>query len=189
MSTAPQKVKKLTLVLVIDGDRVLLGMKKRGFGAGRWNGFGGKVEKGETAVEAAARELREEAGIEAVRHDDLEQMGTLYFTTQGDPTALAVTVFRLRAFAGEPCETEEMRPQWFAFDRIPYGQMWPDDKHWLPTLLGGGRFMAEFEFAGENTIVGCAIMRWDPMRSLCWEPEGWHGKFMLAEQPQAARRA
>ena len=47
--------KLLTLVLVTRPNQVLLGMKKRGFGMGRWNGFGGKVEKGETILEAAKR--------------------------------------------------------------------------------------------------------------------------------------
>ena len=44
-----------TLVLVVQPERVLLGMKKRGFGAGRWNGFGGKVEEGETIEDGAKR--------------------------------------------------------------------------------------------------------------------------------------
>ena len=47
--------KVLTLVLIRESTRVLLGMKKRGFGQGRWNGFGGKVEKGETILQAAVR--------------------------------------------------------------------------------------------------------------------------------------
>ena len=47
--------KLLTLLFVIESDRVLLGMKKRGFGAGRWNGFGGKVDRDETIEEAAKR--------------------------------------------------------------------------------------------------------------------------------------
>lgn len=45
----------LTLAFVEKGDQVLLGMKKRGFGHGRWNGFGGKVEAGENVRDAAAR--------------------------------------------------------------------------------------------------------------------------------------
>lgn len=49
------KNKILTLVLVHDATKVLLGMKKRGFGVGRWNGFGGKVEPNETIEEAAKR--------------------------------------------------------------------------------------------------------------------------------------
>ncbi|XP_078221898.1 uncharacterized protein LOC118150622 [Callithrix jacchus] len=44
-----------TLVLVLQPQQVLLGMKKRGFGAGRWNGFGGKVQEGETTEEGAKR--------------------------------------------------------------------------------------------------------------------------------------
>ena len=46
----------LTLLFVRDGDRLLLGYKKNGFGKGKWNGFGGKVKDGET-VEAAAIRL------------------------------------------------------------------------------------------------------------------------------------
>ena len=55
MKRPPNKL--LTLLFVVESDRVLLGMKKRGFGAGRWNGFGGKVDKGETIEEAAKRYL------------------------------------------------------------------------------------------------------------------------------------
>ena len=38
-----RKIKLLTLVFLREGSKVLLGMKKRGFGVGKWNGFGGKV--------------------------------------------------------------------------------------------------------------------------------------------------
>eukprot|EP00056_Hartaetosiga_gracilis_P017259 m.6783 g.6783 ORF g.6783 m.6783 type:complete len:151 (-) comp5533_c0_seq1:454-906(-) len=54
--------KPLTLVFAFadeDRKRILLGMKKRGFGKGKFNGFGGKLEKGETVEEAAVRELQE----------------------------------------------------------------------------------------------------------------------------------
>ena len=47
--------KLLTLLFVLEPGRVLLGMKKRGFGVGRWNGFGGKVQEGETIEEGAIR--------------------------------------------------------------------------------------------------------------------------------------
>ena len=42
-------------------DKVLLAMKKRGFGAGKWNGVGGKVKDGETIKQAAIRE--QESGV------------------------------------------------------------------------------------------------------------------------------
>ena len=49
---------QLALVHEETNGRLLLGMKKRGFGAGYYNGFGGKVEAGETIAQAAAREVR-----------------------------------------------------------------------------------------------------------------------------------
>ena len=51
-----------------EGERqLLLGRKKRGFGEGKWNGFGGKLEPGETVEEAAVRELQEESGVTATQ--------------------------------------------------------------------------------------------------------------------------
>lgn len=52
--------KLCTLVLPNRGRQYLLGLKKRGFGEGKYNGFGGKVEQGETIRQAAIRELQEE---------------------------------------------------------------------------------------------------------------------------------
>lgn len=57
--------KILTLCMVMKDGKLLLGMKKRGFGMGRWNGFGGKVEAGESIEEAAKREVFEESGLVA----------------------------------------------------------------------------------------------------------------------------
>ncbi|MEK6845806.1 MAG: NUDIX domain-containing protein, partial [Nanoarchaeota archaeon] len=54
-----------TLCILIKRDEVLLGMKKRGFGIGKYNSFGGKLKLGETIEEAALREVKEDGGIEA----------------------------------------------------------------------------------------------------------------------------
>ena len=72
-------------------------MKKKGFGAGRWNGFGGKVEKGETVAEAAKREVLEEAGVEI---DGLEEIGVLDFEFIGNPEILEVHIFKAFDFSG-----------------------------------------------------------------------------------------
>ena len=58
--------------------RILLGHKRRGMGAGKWNGFGGKREDGETMRECAARELFEESGLIA-DPKAFEAAGDLYF--------------------------------------------------------------------------------------------------------------
>ena len=72
--------KLLSLVFVLNktGRCVLLGLKKRGFGEGRWNGFGGKLEAGETMEQCAARELCEESGLRC-EPTHLEPRGRLHF--------------------------------------------------------------------------------------------------------------
>jgi len=144
--------KQMTLCIVQQGDKVLLGMKKRGFGAGRWNGFGGKLNVDETVEQATRREMKEEAGIELT---DLEKVGVIDFEFQGKPGILEVSIFRSTDFSGEPVESEEMKPQWFGLDQIPFAQMWPDDIHWFPLFLAGKKFTGRFLFGeGEgNTIV------------------------------------
>ena len=147
----PVDKKILTLCVVYDEKRILLGMKKRGFGMGRWNGFGGKVEKGETIEQAAHRELKEEAGITA---RDLKKRGMLHFSFADNSTGpLEVHVFTANSFAGDPKESDEMNPQWFSHANIPYNTMWPDDKHWLPKVLAGKNVKGVFHFKDADTIL------------------------------------
>uniref|UniRef100_A0A8C4TKV4 Oxidized purine nucleoside triphosphate hydrolase n=1 Tax=Erpetoichthys calabaricus TaxID=27687 RepID=A0A8C4TKV4_ERPCA len=95
--------KLLTLVLVVQPGRVLLGMKKRGFGAGRWNGFGGKVQPGETIEQAAKRELFEESSLTC---DTLEKIGQIKFEFVGETEIMDVHIFRADTYQGEPAESE-----------------------------------------------------------------------------------
>lgn len=131
-----------TLVYIVKGQKVLLAMKKVRFGKGRWNGMGGKVHPGETPKQAAVREVQEEVGLK-VELDD--PVGTLTFhnSSKGD---WMVHVFATEQFSGEPVETEEMKPQWFSIDAVPYDQMWDDDKLWYPLLFKRQPFRAEFWF-------------------------------------------
>ncbi len=133
----------LTLCIIHRDGKVLLGMKKRGFGAGRWNGFGGKVEEGESIEEAARRELREEVGVAPL---DMQKRGIIEFEFENDPKKLEVHIFRIAQFEGNPEETEEMKPAWYDADKIPFQQMWPDDIFWLPLLLDGKKFKGRFLF-------------------------------------------
>lgn len=135
--------KILTLCIPINNNMVLLGMKKRGFGSGRWNGFGGKMEDGETIEQATLRELDEEVGI---KDGQLSKAGILEFSFENDEKVLQVHIFKLLNFFDEPIETEEMKPQWFSFDEIPFSQMWSDDEYWFPLLLNGKLFAGEFLF-------------------------------------------
>ena len=131
----------LTLCIIHQHPRVLLGMKKRGFGTGRWNGFGGKVKEGESVEGAMRREIREEAGIEV---EDLNKVGIIEFHLENINEIHEVHVFKVENFKGEVSESEEMRPQWFNVDEIPFDKMWPDDLYWIPLFLKGKKFKGKF---------------------------------------------
>jgi 8-oxo-dGTP pyrophosphatase MutT (NUDIX family) len=133
---------------VYNGSQILLGLKKRGFGAGRWNGFGGKTNEGETPASAARRELEEEAEIVP---EDLKERGRLVFTFENNDDELEVHLFSVEKFSGEPKETEEMKPQWFNYSEIPYNEMWADDPHWLPLILSGKNVSGKVHFDAPDT--------------------------------------
>lgn len=139
-----------TLCIVHQHSRILLGMKKRGFGQGRWNGFGGKVLAGETIEESLRREMREESGTEL---EDFEKVGFLEFESKVRPEEIIeVHVYKAKQLKGEPAESEEMKPQWFHIDEIPFREMWPDDVYWMPLFLQGKKFKGRFLF-GENDAI------------------------------------
>ncbi|KAJ8596774.1 hypothetical protein M405DRAFT_725509 [Rhizopogon salebrosus TDB-379] len=155
-----------TNAFVIQDDKILLGLKKRGFGVNKYNGFGGKVEPGETPAEAAMRELKEEACIIA----PLEHAGSLLFMTKDAAWAFQIEIFSARSYSGIPteqvlfCRTDEMRPEWFSFTStvhgvsdtnahvlpIPYEKMWDDDVYWLPLLVQGQKFVGRADFLMEG---------------------------------------
>ncbi len=141
-------MKLSTLCFLLKDDQILLAMKKRGFGEGKWNGVGGKVNTaaGETVEQCALREMKEEIGV-AADEGDLEPMGMLRFRSIfEDALNWDVRIFFLHAWRGEPRESEEVRPQWFPAAHLPFAEMWPDDRHWFPYLLAGKRMEGEFFF-------------------------------------------
>lgn len=142
--------KILTLCMVYNDTHILLGMKKRGFGQGRWNGFGGKIHPNESIEQAATRELKEEAGITP---HQITKRAILNFEFENDPQILETHVFSVSRFLGTPQETEEMNPQWFEFSQILFQDMWPDDKYWIPFLLQGKNFWAHFYFKNVNEVL------------------------------------
>ena len=147
-------MRNTTLILPMRDGRILLGMKKRGFGVGKLNGFGGKLNEGESIVEAAVRELFEESGIEAVV-DDLRKVAELdfFFPHSEKDWDQKVHVFTVENWKGEPVESEEMSVEWHDFDKIPFDRMWDDDKHWLPKVLDGKKVKGKFSFGEDNSSL------------------------------------
>jgi 8-oxo-dGTP diphosphatase len=140
-------MRNATICLLVRGDEILLAMKKRGFGVGKWNGVGGKVSEGETIESAALREMEEEInGKSHERH--LEKIASIkfYFKDKSKDWDQHVHVFLVKDWEGEPRESEEMKPQWYKHHEIPFDQMWVDDKYWLPLVLEGKKLEGELHF-------------------------------------------
>lgn len=136
------------LCFVQNGGQLLLIRKKRGLGAGKINAPGGRIEPGETALEAAIRETREEVGVVP---RSPEKRGELHFQFV-DGYSLHCTVFLAQGCDGRLCETDEALPLWTPIGAIPFHEMWRDDALWLPLMIGGKCFRGYFEFDGETML-------------------------------------
>lgn len=144
-----QPVDQANLCFIFQGPEVLLIRKKRGLGAGKLNGPGGKLEPGETFQGSAIRETREEIGVTPTAP---AAKGELYFDFV-DGYRLYCAVFRADGFEGTPISTPEADPIWHATDSIPYDEMWSDDRFWLPLLVENRCFRGYFRFDGEKMLT------------------------------------
>ena len=133
---------RCVLTYVMDGDNVLLILKKRGLGDGYYNAPGGHIELEETSIEAAIRETKEETGLDI---SDLKERGTLRFQFK-DGMRMVCYVFTTSVWEGDLKECDEAKPFWADKNNLDYDMMWKDDKLWLPLLLDGKEFEGWFVF-------------------------------------------
>ena len=136
------------LVFIICNGHILLIRKKRGLGAGKINGPGGKVEPEEIPWQAAVREVREETGLKPV---GLEAMGELSFQFT-DGLGMYCLVFVAHSFRGILQETDEALPFWVPIDQIPFQEMWADDILWMPHLLKSEKFRGFFTLENDRLL-------------------------------------
>jgi len=139
---------KATLLFVVKDGQVLLIHKKRGLGAGKINGPGGRLEPGETPEEAAIREVQEELLVTPL---NARRCGELKFQFV-DGYSIHGYVFRADDCEGRPTETDEADPIWISLDQIPYDRMWADDRIWMPLMLEETPFEGHFIFDGDHML-------------------------------------
>jgi 8-oxo-dGTP diphosphatase/2-hydroxy-dATP diphosphatase len=151
-------MRDVTLCLLIKDDSILLGFKKREFAKDAYNGFGGKREFDEatgqyteTILAAAVRELYEETRIIA-EESDLKECAVLDFEFFEKPEQnKRMHVYIISGSPLTAVETDEMRPEVFSLNSIPYDKMLPADRYWLPYVLekkivtGKFRYSESFE--------------------------------------------
>lgn len=159
----PDKIKQATICLILRTNNskteILLAMKKRGFGAGFWNGPGGKPNEGESIEKAAIREVKEEIDVD-IELKNLQKTGLLHFYFSEDKKGWDqdVHVFVVKKWSGIPVESEEMKPKWFEEKNFPYKEMWPDDVFWMPEVLAGRKIEAWFLFDKDEKLINTKIV-------------------------------
>jgi 8-oxo-dGTP diphosphatase len=137
-----------TLLFIIHEDKILLIRKRRGLGKGKINAPGGRLEEGETILQAAIREVEEEVCVTPI--EPIYRGENLFQFTDG--YSLHVHVYTSTDFTGEPKQTEEAIPLWFPINEIPYSEMWEDDQYWIPLMLNKQKFRGLYIFAGDDML-------------------------------------
>lgn len=146
MSDKPHQDIRRTLLLLRRDNEVLLAMKKRGFGQGKWNGVGGKIEPNETLEDALVRECQEEINVTPTSWRAVAELDFVQDAETDEPWHMFVYAYIADAWEGEPSESEEMQPAWYDIEAIPYDSMWDDDQYWLPLVLRGDKVIGNFTF-------------------------------------------
>ncbi|MFA5360346.1 MAG: 8-oxo-dGTP diphosphatase [Patescibacteria group bacterium] len=144
-------LRAVNLCYVINNrDEILLQYKRKGFGVGKWNGPGGKVEPEETLEQSVIREVKEETGLDI---KNLKKMAELefYFINKEEWNQIA-HVYVTKDFTGDIQVSEEGELKWFKINEIPYDKMWDDDPYWLPNILAGEFMKIKFYFDQNSNL-------------------------------------
>ena len=128
--------------------KVLLIIKKTGLGQGKVSAPGGRLEPGESFLEAAIRECREEVSVTPLAPE--KRMELHFQFTSG--YALYGEAFFADAWEGEPCSSDEADPFWCDLDKLPWDKMWEDDQYWLPKALDGKKLRGYYVFHDDKML-------------------------------------
>ena len=140
-----KKIVNATLLLIKKNKKILLGLKKRGFAKGTYNGIGGKQENGETVEQAMIRETQEEIGVTPIVYNFVGKI-TFDMWYKGEKQIMVMHIYTCTEYQGQITETEEMKPEWFDENNVPFDKMLPDDLQWFPLMLAGKKFIGNAVF-------------------------------------------
>lgn len=153
LQQSPTLIKVVVGYLVQD-DKVLLGLRKKvslGLGKNLISGIGGKLEGAESYEDALKREIQEEIGVAIKNYWHRGHVTFLFphkpqWNQEGD-------IFVIDTWLGTPSETDVIKPMWIDKDKLPKGQMWEDNRIWIPTILSGQKIQGVFLYDNRNYLV------------------------------------
>ena len=141
-------MKLATLCYIIDKKRdstlMLHRIKKENdYHQGKWNGLGGKFNKGESPEECAIREIKEESGL-TIRNPYLK--GFITFPNFDGIDDWYVFVFTIDEFEGKLIDSPEGKLEWIPNNELTLLNLWEGDKIFLEWVFGDKMFSAKFNY-------------------------------------------
>lgn len=122
----------------------------------RYNGVGGKLERGETPEACAVREIREETGLVA---NSLNYRGYLCFPFFDGEVDWLCFVYECFDFSGDVIESDEGSLHWVMDEDIPYINVYEGDRAFLEVLYGSrDNFYGNFYYK-DGKFVSCELNR------------------------------
>lgn len=149
-----------TLGFLFKNDKIILAKKKRKIGAGKWNGYGGKIEENEDRLGCLMREIKGECGI-TVEKGQCKELGYVDFSfEENEELNQKVYIYRIDGFSGEPKESEEMgNPKEFNINEIPYDEMMVGDDKFMPFVIKSKKVNGEMLFSKDGkTLIKCILV-------------------------------
>jgi 8-oxo-dGTP diphosphatase len=105
--------------------------KKDDYHEGKWNGLGGKFNKGETPEECVVREVFEESGLK-IKNPSMR--GFITFPLFDGADDWYVFLFTVDDYEGEIINSSEGNLEWIPNDKLTSLNLWDGDKIFLEWL-------------------------------------------------------
>ena len=144
---------QLATICYIDNGKELLMLhrnkKPNDVHEGKWIGVGGKIERGETPQECAAREILEETGLKAKP----VLKGVITFPEFTPDLDCYTYVFKVTEFEGELIDCNEGTLEWVPYDEVLSKPTWEGDHTFVEWLLEDKPFFsAKFVYDGDKLL-------------------------------------
>ncbi|AMB94963.1 DNA mismatch repair protein MutT [Aerococcus sp. HMSC23C02] len=118
----------------------------------KWLGVGGKFEWGESPLECARREVKEETGQDLL---EAQARGVITFFF-ADDEPLYIFLYTGRLASRQVIQTYEGDLEWVKRDQIPDLELWEGDRIFLKKLFESDQYIdMKLSYDAESRLLAC----------------------------------